>query len=148
MEEKINNDVKVKTFPPDVYRIKDYLEKNCVGKVNIKSYKEIMSDLFPDIDVKMYHSRFKGCIQTLRTNFDRKICSTSRGYYLPTCAEEETSYTLNQTITHLKTCLAQGVDKRIFYDLLNNTPCNNVIDGQQKLKVTPYAKEEVNRYSH
>ena len=136
------------TLPPDVYRIKDYLEKNCVGRVNIKSYSEIMSDLFPDIDTKMYHSRFKSCIQKLRTHFDRKICSTSRGYYLPTSPEEETSYTLNQTLTHLKTCLAQGVDKKIFYDLLNSTPCNNVLDGQQKLKVTPYAKEEVTRYSH
>ena len=147
MGENNINKVEVTTFPPDVYKIKHYLETNCVGKANIKSYKEIMEDLLPDVNAKMYHARFKAVIQTLRTNFDRIICSTSHGYYLPTCAEEETSYTTNQAITHLKTCLAQGVDKRIFYEILNNTPSNSVANGQRKLKVTPYAKEEVKRYS-
>lgn len=146
MENKtINNEVETTKFAPDVYKIKEYLEENCVGKENIKSYSEIMNDLLPDVNKKMYHGRFKKVIQILRTNFDRYICSTSKGYYLPTCDEEYSSYNLSQTITHLKTCIAQGVDKRIFYDLLNNTPSNNVLDGQQKLKISPYAKTEVTR---
>ena len=132
-----------KTFTPDVYKVKDFLEKNCVGKSNIKSYSEIVNLL----DMKIEHCRFKKIIQILRRNFDRYICSTSKGYYLPTTEEEASRYSINQTITHLKTCLAQGVDPRVFYDVLNNSPRNNVIDGQLKLKVTPYAKEEVTRYT-
>lgn len=136
-----------KTFAPDVYRIKEILEQHCVGKENIKSYNEIMDLLAMDVPKKMYHCRFKKVIQILRRNFDRYICSTSKGYYLPTTEEETSRYSINQTITHLKTCLAQGVDPRVFYDVLNNSPRNNVIDGQLKLKVTPYAKEEVTRYT-
>lgn len=147
MDEKLNNNVETKVFPPDVYKIKHYLETHCVGKCNIKTYREIMDQLLPDVNKKMYHGRFKKVIQTLRTEFDRKISSTSKGYYLPVSQEEESSYILSQAITQVKTCLAQGVDKRIFYDLLNATPCNNVIDGQGKLKITPYAKEEVTRYT-
>ena len=143
--ENNNNKVETTKFAPDVYKIKNYLEKNCVGKANIMTYKEIMMDLLPDVDMKMYHGRFKKVIQILRTNFDRYICSTSKGYYLPTCDEEYSNYNLSQTITHLKTCIAQGVDKKIFYDLLNNTPSNNVLDGQLKLKISPYAKTEVTR---
>lgn len=141
------NKVEVKTFAPDVYKIKKYLEENCVGKSNIKTYEEIMSEFAPDIDKKMYHSRFKKVIQILRTNFDRYICSTSKGYYLPTNESELANYNVNLTITHLKTCLAQGVDPRVFYNVLNETPRNNVLDGQMKLKVTPYAKEEVTRFT-
>lgn len=136
-----------KTFAPDVYRIKEVLERHCVGKANIKSYSEIMDLLAIDVPKKMYHGRFKKVIQILRRNFDRYICSTSKGYYLPTTEEEASRYSINQTITHLKTCLAQGVDPRVFYDVLNNAPRNNVADGQLKLKVTPYAKEEVTRYT-
>lgn len=136
-----------KTFAPDVYRIKEVLERHCVGKANIKSYSEIMDLLAIDVPKKMYHGRFKKVIQILRRNFDRYICSTSKGYYLPTTEEEASRYSINQTITHLKTCLAQGVDPRVFYDVLNNSPRNNVVDGQLKLKVTPYAKEEVTRYT-
>ena len=145
--EQTNNKVEVKTFAPDVYKIKKILEEHCVGKANIKSYNEIMDILAPDVDKKIYHGRFKKVIQTLRRNFDRYICSTSKGYYLPTNEEEVARYSVNQTITHLKTCLAQGVDPRVFYDVLNNTPKNNVLDGQLKLKVTPYAKEEVTRFT-
>ena len=145
--EQTNNKVEVKTFAPDVYRIKELLEKHCVGKENIKSYSEIMDILAPEVNKKMYHCRFKKVIQTLRRNFDRYICSTSKGYYLPTNEEEASSYSVNQTITHLKTCLAQGVDPKIFYSVLNETPKNNVLDGQLKLKVTPYAKEEVSRFT-
>ena len=136
-----------KTFAPDVYRIKEVLERHCVGKANIKSYNEIMDLLACDVPKKTYHGRFKKVIQILRRNFDRYICSTSKGYYLPTTEEEASRYSINQTITHLKTCLAQGVDPRVFYDVLNNAPRNNVADGQLKLKVTPYAKEEVTRYT-
>lgn len=136
-----------KTFQEDVYKVKHYLEKNCIGKENIKTYSEIMDDLFPEVNKKMYHGRFKKIIQILRINFDRKISSTCKGYYLPTNQKEEARYFVNQTITHIKTCLGQGVDKKIFYDVLNNTPCNNVNDGQGKLKLTPYAKEEVKRYT-
>lgn len=146
MERKIDK-VETKVFPPDVYRVKEVLEKYCVGKENIKSYNEIMELLAPEVSKSMFHGRFKKIVQILRRNFDRYICSTSMGYYLPTSEEENSSYSIKQTITHLKTCLAQGVDPRVFYDVLNNTPRNNVLDGQLKLKVTPYAKQEVNRYT-
>ena len=147
MERENNNKVETKVFSPDVYRVKEVLEKYCVGKENIKSYNEIMELLAPEVSKSMFHGRFKKIVQILRTNFDRYICSTSRGYYLPTSEEEASNYSVNQTITHLKTCLAQGVDPRVFYDVLNRTPKNNVLDGQLKLKVTPYAKQEVTRYT-
>lgn len=146
-EQRTKNKVETKTFSPDVYKIKHYLETNCVGKANKKTYNEIMDELLPEVNAKMYHSRFKKVIQILRCEFDRYVCSDCRGYYLPSSLDEYSTYNINQAKTHIKTCLAQGVSKNVFYDLLNNTPSNNVVDGQLKLKVTPYAKEEVTRIS-
>lgn len=31
-----------KTYPPMVYKIKEYLEKYCVGKENAKTYNQIL----------------------------------------------------------------------------------------------------------
>lgn len=141
-----------KTYPPMVYKIKEYLEKYCVGKENAKTYNQILDGIYNNVvgctvdeEDRISHMAFKVYIRTIRKAFDRYVCSNKHGYYLPTNEEELNGFLVKQAITHMKTCLSQGVSKDVFYKVLKETPCNNVLDGQQKLKVTPYAKEEVTR---
>ena len=138
-----NNKSKVfKEFPTRVFELKDYLLKHCVGKENITSFNAMPASI-----VSQSHSQFKKDIGTIRKNFNLKVCSTSKGYYIPKNEEEESNYLVAQAITHIKTCLSQGVDPRVFYDVLKHTPCNNVQDGQQCLKITKHAQKETRRYA-
>lgn len=146
MSESPNNKVFI-DFPTRIYVLVNYLRKHCVGKENIKSYSEIAMGISDKSKFASNHGQFKKDIKEIRKHFNLKVCSTCKGYYIPRNAEEESSYLIRQAVTHIKTCLSQGVSKNVFYEVLNNTPTNNVVDGQQCLKITPHAREETKRYA-
>lgn len=140
-----------------IYRLYDYLKEHCVGKDNITTYNDIANGFcnkYLDDNEELAtvyinsHSVFKKDIQKIREHFDRKICSTCQGYYLPTSSEENSKYMTASALRLIKTCLAQGVGKNIFYDALNDASVNLVADNQEKLNLGKSEKEITKRYSN
>lgn len=138
-----------------IFRLYDCLKEWCVGKENIKTYDQLamlyVLKCNQDSEAKgIYlnnHALFKKDIQVIRERFDRIVCSTCKGYYLPISAEEESGYMLSSALRLIRTCLAQGVSKKLFYSELANDCCNSTNDNQGKIQLGDYEKDVIKRYS-
>lgn len=142
----------------EVVRCKEllnYLMRNACGSEKKKSAKEIIkhfnsdSCVYPDV-LGIFNTRqdIESTILSLRKVSDRKIGSSTSGYWMMCSDDKENgySYLTNQAISKMKTAILCGVDPNVFYKTLNDIKpqCNKTIDGQLELD----SNEETKRYSN
>lgn len=132
----------------------EYLMRNAVGYENKKCAKYIINYFthpgFPNDDVRknLFTTRqdIEATIQELRKRCNRKIGSSTRGYWMM-CNDDEKDgyeYLKNQALGKMITAIKSGVDPKVFYKALNEIKpqCNKVADGQINLE-----EQEIKRLS-
>lgn len=131
----------------------EHLMRCAVGYENKRSAKDIIGWFNSNNVIADLYGLFKtrqdveATIQELREKCNRKIGSSTEGYWMM-CSDDEKdgyAYLKNQALSKLKTAIKCGVDPRVFYKALNEIKpeCNNIADGQIELD----SNEETKRYS-
>lgn len=130
----------------------EHLMRCAIGYKNKRSAKDIIGWFNSHNVIADLYGLFKtrqdveATIQELREKCNRKIGSSTEGYWMMCSNDEKDGYAYlkNQALAKLKTAIKCGIDPRVFYKALNEIKpeCNNIADGQIELD----SNEETKRY--
>lgn len=173
----VNNTKKEFTVPVRVYALLNYLKKHCVGKENITSCADLYRALVreeatEDDELNMANHirtnfreervnqltkdemefgiwQVRQDIRFIRLNFSITICSSIKGYYIPTDeSEDKTNFLKKHFMETAKTLLSSGISRKELHALLGTLPKGNLTaHGQRRIPLTEHGSKEVLRYS-
>lgn len=140
--------------------IYQFLKDNCVGNDNAMGGKLICQKIMDNPKTRKYFQNgldkvgLQMRINAIRKDkipnksITRRIGSGPKGYWLDTKKDNNgIDFLKKLACSHIVTAVKSGVKVEYFYQLLNQLENEMKIDGQIKIKISPYANDNCKVFS-
>lgn len=140
--------------------IYQFLKDNCVGNDNAMGGNLICQKIMDNPKTSKYFQNgldkvgLQMRINAIRKDkipnksITRRIGSSPKGYWLDTKKDNNgIDFLKKLACSHIVTAVKSGVKVEYFYQLLNQLENEMKIDGQIKIKISPYANDTCNVFS-